>query len=178
MLKPQCYAAGMDKLGSKDAYVIDNGEYIFLYLGNQVDSTFVYNVSQQNPYWSMLNLIYIFFRYLAIKTSQTWNSTAFPLSSQSRVQSLHNFWVSSLSRSVTRRQVVHMLHWELSLQAITLRKSWLRLAWLRIHLISIKSFHTLISYACYTNLSGIKLHSEMRMLMMVGGMLEAIFEHS
>ena len=34
MLKPACYPAAMDKIGSKDAYVIDNGEYIYLYIGN------------------------------------------------------------------------------------------------------------------------------------------------
>lgn len=44
MLKPPCNAASLEKLGSKDAYLIDNGEYIFLYIGNQVDDTFVYNV--------------------------------------------------------------------------------------------------------------------------------------
>jgi hypothetical protein len=37
MQKPICVPASMEKMGSKDAYVIDNGEYIFLYLGNQVD---------------------------------------------------------------------------------------------------------------------------------------------
>ena len=34
MSKPSCYPATLSKLSSKEAYVIDNGEYIFLYLGN------------------------------------------------------------------------------------------------------------------------------------------------
>jgi len=34
MSKPNCYPATLSKLSSKDAFVIDNGEYIFLYLGN------------------------------------------------------------------------------------------------------------------------------------------------
>jgi len=34
MTKPACYPATLEKLGSKHAYVIDNGEYIYLYLGN------------------------------------------------------------------------------------------------------------------------------------------------
>lgn len=46
MTKPNCSAAAMEKLGSKDAYVIDNSEYIFLYLGNQVDDSFIGNVSK------------------------------------------------------------------------------------------------------------------------------------
>jgi protein transport protein SEC24 len=45
MSKPNCYPATLSKLGSKDAYVIDNGEYIFLYIGNQVPDNFIYNVS-------------------------------------------------------------------------------------------------------------------------------------
>ena len=44
MLKPLCYAAALEKLGSHDAYVIDNGEYIFFYIGNQVDESFIQNV--------------------------------------------------------------------------------------------------------------------------------------
>lgn len=31
----------MEKIGSKDAYIVDNSEYIYLYLGNQVDDTFI-----------------------------------------------------------------------------------------------------------------------------------------
>ena len=34
LIKPNCYPAGMEKLGSKDAYLIDNGEYLYLYIGN------------------------------------------------------------------------------------------------------------------------------------------------
>jgi|LauGreDrversion4_2_1035121.scaffolds.fasta_scaffold69929_2 hypothetical protein len=34
MTKPTCFPASLEKLGSKDAYLIDNGVYIFLYLGN------------------------------------------------------------------------------------------------------------------------------------------------
>ena len=45
MTKPICLPAAMERLGSKDAYVIDNGEYLFLYLGNQVDDSFIQNVS-------------------------------------------------------------------------------------------------------------------------------------
>lgn len=45
MNKPACIPASMERLGTKDAYVIDNGEYIFLYLGNQVDDVFIQNVS-------------------------------------------------------------------------------------------------------------------------------------
>ena len=45
MTKPICVPAAMERLGSKDAYVIDNGEYLFLYLGNQVDDSFIQNVS-------------------------------------------------------------------------------------------------------------------------------------
>ena len=44
MTKPLCYPATLEKLGSKDAYLIDNGEYIYVYLGNQVSDTFIYNV--------------------------------------------------------------------------------------------------------------------------------------
>ena len=47
MTKPQCYPATLEKLGSKDAYLIDNGEYIYLYLGNQVSDTFIYNVRSE-----------------------------------------------------------------------------------------------------------------------------------
>jgi hypothetical protein len=47
MTKPQCYPATLEKLGSKDAYLIDNGEYIYLYLGNQVSDTFIYNVRNE-----------------------------------------------------------------------------------------------------------------------------------
>lgn len=46
MIKPYVHAAALEKLGSKDAYIIDNGEYIYLYIGNQVDDSFVKNVSK------------------------------------------------------------------------------------------------------------------------------------
>ena len=45
MSKPLCYPASMEKLGSKDAYLVDNADYVYLYLGNQVDDTFIQNVS-------------------------------------------------------------------------------------------------------------------------------------
>lgn len=41
MLKPACVPATMEKLSSKEAYLIDNGEYIYFYLGNQVDDDFI-----------------------------------------------------------------------------------------------------------------------------------------
>ena len=44
MVKPPCVAASLDKLGSKDAFVVDNGEYLYLYLGNQVPDRFVQEV--------------------------------------------------------------------------------------------------------------------------------------
>ena len=34
MVKPLCVPATMERLNSQDAFVIDNGEYIFLWLGN------------------------------------------------------------------------------------------------------------------------------------------------
>ena len=41
MTKPQCYPASLEKMGSRDAFLIDNGQYIYLYLGNQVKDEFV-----------------------------------------------------------------------------------------------------------------------------------------
>ena len=44
MTKPNCYPASLEKLDSKNAYILDNGDYLYLYLGNQVSDTFIYNV--------------------------------------------------------------------------------------------------------------------------------------
>jgi hypothetical protein len=44
MTKPTCYPATLEKLDSKNAYILDNGDYLYLYLGNQVSDTFIYNV--------------------------------------------------------------------------------------------------------------------------------------
>ena len=63
MTKPVACPASFEKLGSKDAYLIDNADYIFLYIGNQVDDSFIQNVTT-----SVLSLIS---RSLATKTSVT-----------------------------------------------------------------------------------------------------------
>jgi len=44
MTKPNCYPTTLEKLDSKNAYILDNGDYLYLYLGNQVSDTFIYNV--------------------------------------------------------------------------------------------------------------------------------------
>lgn len=44
MTKPNCHPANLEKLDSKNAYILDNGDYLYLYLGNQVSDTFIYNV--------------------------------------------------------------------------------------------------------------------------------------
>jgi hypothetical protein len=44
MTKPNCHPATLEKLDSKNAYILDNGDYLYLYLGNQVSDTFIYNV--------------------------------------------------------------------------------------------------------------------------------------
>ena len=61
--KPECRPATLEKLGSKNAYLIDNSEYIYLYLGNQVDDNFIYNV-RYNKQTSL-------FRFSAMRTSAT-----------------------------------------------------------------------------------------------------------
>lgn len=57
MHKPQVQAATVEKLSSKEAYLLDNGEFIYFYLGNQVPDSFVQNVSD-----STLILIRLGFR--------------------------------------------------------------------------------------------------------------------
>ena len=41
MVKPNCLPAAMEKLGLNEAYLIDNGDYIYFYVGNQVDDSFI-----------------------------------------------------------------------------------------------------------------------------------------
>ena len=41
MTKPNAFPAALEKLGQKDAYVIDNADYIYLYLGQQVPDEFI-----------------------------------------------------------------------------------------------------------------------------------------
>lgn len=48
MQKPHLQIASLEKLGNKDAYLIDNGEYIHLFIGNKVDDNFIYNVSSNS----------------------------------------------------------------------------------------------------------------------------------
>lgn len=44
MTKPQCFPATQEKLAPKDAFLIDNGAYLYLYLGSQVQDSFIQNV--------------------------------------------------------------------------------------------------------------------------------------
>ena len=44
MVKPQVLPATVEKMKSTDAYLLDNGEFIFFYLGNRVPDTFIQNV--------------------------------------------------------------------------------------------------------------------------------------
>ena len=44
MSKPPVQAATVEKMKSTDAYLLDNGEYIFFYLGNRVPDSFIQNV--------------------------------------------------------------------------------------------------------------------------------------
>lgn len=44
MTKPQCFPATLEKLDSQNAYLLDNADYLYLYLGNQVSDSFIYNV--------------------------------------------------------------------------------------------------------------------------------------
>lgn len=48
MQKPLYQIASLEKLGNSDAYIIDNSEYIYLYIGNQVDDSFIQNVTSLN----------------------------------------------------------------------------------------------------------------------------------
>lgn len=47
MQKPFAQIASLEKLGHQDAYLIDNSEYIYLYIGHKVDDNFIYNVSSR-----------------------------------------------------------------------------------------------------------------------------------
>ncbi len=84
----------MERLGTKDAYVIDNGEYIYFYLGNQIDDTFIQNVNLE---------IYIEYRFLAMPTSAMPSSAVSLHSIQLRAMKHQILCGSSLSRSDTRR---------------------------------------------------------------------------
>jgi hypothetical protein len=44
MSKPQVQAATVEKMKSTEAYLLDNGEYIYFYLGNRVPDSFIQNV--------------------------------------------------------------------------------------------------------------------------------------
>ena len=44
MIKPPCVPATLEKLGHNEAYIVDNGEYIFFYIGNYVNEDFIQNV--------------------------------------------------------------------------------------------------------------------------------------
>lgn len=41
MQKPMLTHAQLEKLGHADAYIIDNSEYIYFYIGNKVDDSFI-----------------------------------------------------------------------------------------------------------------------------------------
>lgn len=45
--KPDCLPATMEKLDTRHAYLIDNGEYLFLYLCSQVKDDFIQNVREK-----------------------------------------------------------------------------------------------------------------------------------
>ena len=44
MNKPAVQAATVEKMSSQDAFIMDNGDYIYFYLANQVPDTFIQNV--------------------------------------------------------------------------------------------------------------------------------------
>jgi hypothetical protein len=46
MHKPNCQPATVEKLSSQEAYILDNGEMIYFYLGQQVPESFIQNVSK------------------------------------------------------------------------------------------------------------------------------------
>jgi len=39
--KPECRPASLEKLDSRHAYLMDNGDYLYLYIGNQVPDAFI-----------------------------------------------------------------------------------------------------------------------------------------
>jgi hypothetical protein len=41
MVKPACVPATLEKLGHNEAYIVDNGDYIFFYIGNYVNEDFI-----------------------------------------------------------------------------------------------------------------------------------------
>jgi hypothetical protein len=45
MSKPSVQAATVEKMKSTEAYLLDNGEYIYFYLGNRIPDSFIQNVS-------------------------------------------------------------------------------------------------------------------------------------
>ncbi len=76
MSKPACHPATLEKLGSKDAYLIDNGDYLYLYLGNQVSDSFIYNVSNFLITLSLKTIV----RFSAMQTSAISSLAALLLS--------------------------------------------------------------------------------------------------
>lgn len=44
MIKPPCLPAAMDKMGMGEAFLIDNGEYLYLYLSSSVNDGFIQQV--------------------------------------------------------------------------------------------------------------------------------------
>jgi hypothetical protein len=47
--KPECRPASLEKLDSRHAYLMDNGDYLYLYLGNQVPDGFIQSVKHLIP---------------------------------------------------------------------------------------------------------------------------------
>ena len=45
MSKPPVQAATVEKMKFAEAYLLDNGEYIYFYLGNRIPDSFIQNVS-------------------------------------------------------------------------------------------------------------------------------------
>jgi hypothetical protein len=46
MVKPKVIAARQDKISSQDAYLMDNGEYLNLFIGGHISDNFAQEVSQ------------------------------------------------------------------------------------------------------------------------------------
>ena len=44
MIKPNTLPASSQKISQNEAYIFDNNEYIYLFLGSQVSDDFIYNV--------------------------------------------------------------------------------------------------------------------------------------
>ena len=44
IIKPKCLPARLDKITEKDAYIMDNGEYINLFISTQAPTDFIYEV--------------------------------------------------------------------------------------------------------------------------------------